>query len=219
MYEDYRKLLDRKDIEVVTIVTPDHWHTKIAIEAMKAGKDVYCEKPLTLTIDEGQADSQGAQGNRPRVSGRHAAAERDVGRVNKNRERESISNSWSPWPWPSGPARQDQESHVPASAASHERRNSQGPRAERSELGHVARSGPDDRLLARRYGNNKNYPESRTHYEFRWWYEYSGGKMTDWGAHHVDIAQWAMGMDNSGPHVDRGHGRASGALTKTAIRR
>ncbi len=54
MFEDYRRVLDNKKIDVVTIVTTDHWHTKIAIDAMKAGKDVYCEKPLTLTIDEGK---------------------------------------------------------------------------------------------------------------------------------------------------------------------
>ena len=59
--EDYRQLLDRKDVDVVTIGTPDHWHTKMVIDACRAGKDVYCEKPLTLTIAEGQALCQVVQ--------------------------------------------------------------------------------------------------------------------------------------------------------------
>ncbi len=61
IYEDYRKLLDRKDIDAVIIGTPDHWHTRICIDAMRAGKDVYCEKPLTLTIDEGKKLGQVAK--------------------------------------------------------------------------------------------------------------------------------------------------------------
>src|SRR4029434_4475716 len=86
MYEDYRKILERKDIEVVTIVTPDHWHVKIGIEAMKAGKDVYCEKPLTLTIDEGKQISKVLkETGRVFQVGTQQRSEMSA-RVNKNKE-------------------------------------------------------------------------------------------------------------------------------------
>ena len=52
--EDYRKVLERSDIDVVSVVTPDHWHVRIAIEALQAGKHVFCQKPLTLTLEENQ---------------------------------------------------------------------------------------------------------------------------------------------------------------------
>src|SRR4051812_32257945 len=63
-YEDFRELLDRKDIQAVTIATPDHWHVLVAIDALRKGKDVYCEKPLTLTIAEGQALLKVAKGTK-----------------------------------------------------------------------------------------------------------------------------------------------------------
>lgn len=173
---DYRKVLDRDDVDLVTIVTPDHWHTKIAVEAMQAGKDVYCEKPLTLTIQEGKQIIKVLKetkrvfqvGTQQRTEmGRRflqaIAMVRD-GRVGKVR-RVTCAIGGAPT---SGPLKTEP---VPE-GLDWETWQGQTPLTD--------------------------YIKRRCHYEFRWWYEYSGGKMTDWGAHHVDIAQWAIGQNGDG---------------------
>jgi predicted dehydrogenase len=194
-YDDYRKVLDRKDIQAVSIATPDHWHTKIAIEAMKAGKDVYCEKPLTLTIDEGKKICQVAKetgavfqvGTQQRSdmdqNFLRATAIIQSGRLGKVTKATcaigSAENS------PSLPV------VPPPKGLNWERWLGQAPLVEYRE-----QSGKDAE------GADLQY-KSRGHYEFRWWYEYSGGKMTDWGAHHVDCACWALGLDKTGPNSVR----------------
>jgi predicted dehydrogenase len=194
-YEDYRRLLDRKDIDVVTIVTPDHWHSKIAIEAMQAGKDVYCEKPLTLTIEEGKQIIQ---------------VLKQTGRVFQvgTQQRSEMSAEKGKF----------KQQFLTAVALCHagrlgkiqkvECRIGKAPRSPELPKAEVPKNlnwdmwlgqAPMTDYVLASAGENAKYPHSRVHYEFRWWYEYSGGKMTDWGAHHVDIATWAIGMDQSGP--------------------
>lgn len=196
VYEDYRELLDRKDIDVVTIVTPDHWHSKIAIEAMRAGKDVYCEKPLTLTIDEGkqiikvlketgrvfqvgtqQRSEMSAEKGKFPQQFLTAVALCQAGRLGKIKRVECRIGV--------GPTSPELSKTPVPSQLNWDLWLGQAPLTEYVSL-------PTG-------SSNGKYPASRTHYEFRWWYEYSGGKMTDWGAHHVDIATWAIGMDDSGP--------------------
>jgi predicted dehydrogenase len=183
---DYRAILDRRDIDIVHISTPDHWHAKIAIEAMRAGKDVYCEKPMTLTIDEGRQMCAtcratgrivqiGTQQRSDPLFLRAIALVR-AGRIGELKKATCYVGGapTSPQlPVVTQPKQLDWNQWL-----------GQAPRVE-------------FRYLAGDNGETKSW--SRCHYEFRWWYEYSGGKLTDWGAHHVDIATWAMGKSETGP--------------------
>jgi myo-inositol 2-dehydrogenase / D-chiro-inositol 1-dehydrogenase len=177
-FSDFRELLRRKDIDAVVIGTPDHWHTLIALAAMRAGKDVYCEKPLTLFVEEG----------RQLVRTQH-----QTGRVFQ--------------------VGSQQRSDARFRLACELVRNGRIGKIQRVEarIPNGARGGPfETRPVPDGFDWEMwlgpapwtEYVPQRTHGTFRYWFEYSGGMMTDWGAHHFDIAQWGLGMDESGPiHV------------------
>ncbi len=165
---DYRAILARPDIDIVHISTPEHWHAKIAIEAMLAGKDVYCEKPMTLTIAEGQQMCQAVRktgrivqiGTQQRSDPAfiRAIALIRAGRIGELKKATCGVNGA-----PTSPK-------IPEVTPP-------------KNLDWNLWLGPTP-AVAFRYlaGNNgETHSWSRCHYEFRWWYEYSGGKLTDWG--------------------------------------
>jgi myo-inositol 2-dehydrogenase/D-chiro-inositol 1-dehydrogenase len=176
VYQDYRKLLDRNDIDVIVNGTPDHWHTLVNIAALKAGKDVYAEKPLTLTVDEGKilrrvVDETGRivqVGTQQRSDPPFQTAVELVrnGRIGRLRQvwvaLPYFSTKGGPFPAEPVPPQLDWDLY-------------QGQAPEH------------------------DYCRQRTHSVFRWWYEYAGGIVTDWGNHHVDIAHWGMDCELTGP--------------------
>ena len=174
-YSDFRKLMERDDIHVIINGTPDHWHTFVNLLAVKTGKDVYTEKPLTLTIDEGK---------------RLVKAVRDSKRILQVGSQQ----------------RSDRNFRLACELA----RNSRI-----GKLQHIIvalPTGPLDGPFPEKpvpAGLNWDYYVGQApmmpyngkncHWDFRWWYAFSGGQMTDWGAHHNDIAQWGNGTERSGP--------------------
>jgi len=179
-HKDFRRILERKDVDIIINATPDHWHTLINIAAMRAGKDVYAEKPLTLTVDEGRRLVRTAQqtgrilqtGSQQRSDPLFRQAV-DLVRNRKIGELKRIvvglpkAGYGGPFPAMPVPAQLDWDFY-------------QGPAAKR------------------------DYTPERTHFKYRHWYDYCSGPLTDWGCHHNDIAMWALGMDRSGPESAQG---------------
>jgi predicted dehydrogenase len=176
IYHDYRKLLDRHDIDVVSIATHDVWHVKIAIEALQAGKHVFCEKPLTLTLEENQLIRNACKKYNSRVfmvgtqqrstqelflRAINMVQKRLLGDIRKMTAGINTCPTGGPFPKVAPPKELDWDFWL-----------GQAPKVE--------------------------YIKERCHSNFRWWYEYSGGKFTDWGAHHVDVAIWALQRDRQG---------------------
>ncbi|HWL15417.1 MAG TPA: Gfo/Idh/MocA family oxidoreductase, partial [Opitutus sp.] len=183
-HPDFRELAARSDVDAVWVCTPDNWHALAAIEAIRRGKDAYVEKPLTLTIEEGRALVNAA---------------RKHGRVVQTGTQQRSSKRF----------------HDTAEFI----RNGGLGRVDRIEVLIPA----NNKFVA---GTWKAEPvpegldwdlwlgpapwapfhRNACHYNFRFILDYAAGQVTNWGAHYIDIAQWALGMDDSGPVSVEGHG-------------
>jgi predicted dehydrogenase len=183
-YNDFREMLARPDIDVVWVCTPDHWHALAAIAALRAGKDVYVEKPLTLTIVEGRTLVDTARrlgrvaqtGTQQRSTKRfHDTAEYirngGLGKLHSIEVLIPQNNKYCAATWAAEP--------VPEG------------------LDWDRWLGPAPFVPFHRQG---------CHYNFRFNLDYAAGQVTNWGVHYIDIAQWALGTDDTGPVEVEGHG-------------
>ncbi len=177
-YGDFRELLERKDLDAVSIATPDHWHALIAVAAARKGFDIYSEKPLAFSIAEGRAivDAvdryniiwQTGSWQRSVRNFRHACELVRNGRIGKiHTVRVGL---------PGGYSISEQGGCYPTTPP--------------AWFDYDMWLGPAPLVP---------YAPNRCHWNFRWISDYSGGQLTDWAGHHCDIAQWGMGTEMTGP--------------------
>lgn len=180
-HEDFREVLARPDIDAVLIAAPDHWHVPMSILAARAGKHIYCEKPVSFAVREGrrlceevaragvrfQVGSQQRSDQRFRMAcefvrnGRLGRIQRvTIGLASRNRDNNRHGAQTAPAPVPEG-------------------------------LNYDLWLGP--------CAGDLPFCPARLHSNWRWLWAHGGGNVTDFGAHHLDILQWALGMDGSGP--------------------
>jgi predicted dehydrogenase len=191
-YNDFRDLIARDDIDTLCIAVPDHWHAAIALAGLRAGKDVYGEKPLTRTIAEGRRIVEAvARYNRVWQTGSwqrstdqfrfacELVRNERIGRL--KRVEVGIGRGYKPAPGPKIVYQIDPQPVMPIPAG----------------FDYETWLGPAPWAP---------YTEKRCHWNFRWILDYSGGQVTDWGAHHIDIAHWGMNCDHTGPSEVHGKG-------------
>jgi predicted dehydrogenase len=187
-YSDFRQIVERDDIDAVLVVTPDHWHVPISLACVESGKDVYCEKPLTLTIHEGKLLTEAVRKHsrifqvgsqqRSAFEFRRACELVRNGRIGKLHTvvaglpggAGSLCNK----EWTGGLDWGDLRSPAPVPEG----------------LDYNMWLGP---------APYRPYIPALAHANWRWNLDYSGGQLTDWGGHHPDIAQWGMGTERTGP--------------------
>ncbi|MHB1308231.1 MAG: Gfo/Idh/MocA family protein [Limisphaerales bacterium] len=187
-FRDYRRLLERSDVDAVVISTPDHWHALQTIQACQAGKDVYVEKPLSLRVAEGRA----------MVKAVHRS--RRVCQVGIHRRSVAVCREAADFVRGGGLGK------ITAARAFHIQ--NEWPRGIDHPPDGEPPAGFDwDGWLgpARKVPYNVN----RTFYRFRWFYDYSGGQVTNFGVHYLDFIQWALGQ-NAPETVTALGGRFSG---------
>lgn len=182
IYSDFRDIINRKDIDLVCIATPDHWHAIPAIMAANAGKDIYCEKPIGLTIEEG-------------IKMRDAVQRNGVIWQTGSQQRSDRNFRFACELVRNGRIGELKKTYVGLPTGNPSPPYSEDPVPEGFDYDFWLGPAP-----------KAPYSALRCHWNFRWILDYSGGQLSDWAGHHCDIAHWGMDTELTGPVEIEGSG-------------